>query len=135
MKYWEQLKTYSTLFRNLNKFRNLERNYSDKLNQCAVVAILKMNPSLASSLDLKNSENTEQEYFVQNLADQFDALANNQLTTDPHSTSANKSEPVLELLFNQRAVMQGSRHSGQICYPGGALDQGETDLQGGVREV
>lgn len=25
-------------------------------------------------------------------------------------------------------------HSGQICFPGGKLDQGESDIEGGVRE-
>lgn len=45
------------------------------------------------------------------------------------------SVPLLEILFTQRTVMEGHRHSGQICFPGGGLDFGETDFDGAVREV
>ena len=31
--------------------------------------------------------------------------------------------------------MPGSRHSNQVCFPGGGVDAGETDLEAGIREV
>jgi len=46
-----------------------------------------------------------------------------------------KSLHQLEMLFIKRAVRKGDRYSGDVAFPGGKQEPGETDLQTVVREV
>jgi 8-oxo-dGTP pyrophosphatase MutT (NUDIX family) len=51
-------------------------------------------------------------------------------TTSPAPSSAS-----LQILFLKRAVREGDPFSGHVCFPGGHIEKGETELEGAVREA
>lgn len=135
----DQIKSLTNLFRICRAYIPEERRHFKSISQTAVVSIFRFNTefiqthqSLKSKLKcVINPENknilgqrevVRFETFIQILSQHMESLLNS-------------TNPVFELFYNRRTIMPGSRHSGQVCFPGGKLDKGETDVQAGMREV
>lgn len=58
-----------------------------------------------------------------------------QLMSNYTIEGGSSDENILEILFTQRVANHGDLHSGEVCYPGGKVDKGESDLEGALREV
>lgn len=143
MKKWEQLKATINLFNQVNKHALSERKHSQNLHQCSVVSIFRLNkeyllkrPNLASKINSELiSGNSRLAGSKQGIdIDKLVAILEEQMIEEQDSQCEGE-DSVLELIFNERASMKGNRHSAQICFPGGALDDGETDVTAGIREV
>ena len=119
MKLSAQLRCMKNLFR--LESNNIDRRvYSTNARQCAVVSLFRLNPEFKSKLGIKNKIISHDDF----------------LSIIKEDKKLDKLGPcsAFDLLFMTRPVRKGDKHSGQICLPGGKLDFGENDIEGGERE-
>lgn len=126
------LECFAELIKTTSNYIKINRPYDPEIRQCSVVTIFKFstefllnNPYFAESL--KNILKRESETQILDL---LLIIADHEI-----DKADNPSKKILEILYTQRIVNIKDRHSGQVCFPGGKLDENESDFEGGIREV
>lgn len=130
----ETLESFYNLVKHTIRYKDIQRIYSDEIVQCSVMTIfkfqinfLRQNPKFSENLKSILSSNFR---FSNPPVDDLLELIRSRIT----SRIKFKGD-ILEIFYTQRVSNTGDLHSGEVCFPGGKLDQGETDLQAALREV
>ena len=131
----DQLKGFLQFTKIVSRYKTAERIYQEDKMQCSTVSIFKFsekylldNPAFTKKAQDLFSENDDKthENLEQLLLDELDHIS---------KTSPTLTDNTIDLLYIQRTTREGDRHSGQVAFPGGKNDEGESDIQAGLREV
>lgn len=120
------------------------RTIAGKTTQSSVALIFRLNPELTKFYDSNKIQQTiinegsleESIIYRENILNENYRILNNyldKLLEENSTASVNKS--LVEILLIQRAKVEGDLHSGQIAYPGGKNNKGESDFHTVAREV
>lgn len=96
--------------------RTASRSFDSEVVRCAVACVLRLRPDLLRVPD-KFASTAELEEQVRKLA------------------ALHPNEGLFEVLFTRRVDDLKDKHSGQVCFPGGKLDEGENEQVACEREV
>lgn len=109
-----------------------EKNVVGKKRQSAVAMIFRLNPKLFKGTGLQTLPPIDRPIGERvtpytNVSGIFKKYCEtSKFSADDH---------LFELLYMRRAVNERDRHSGQIAFPGGKVDNDETDFEAVLREV
>lgn len=137
---------FKSLIEKVSQFIPIDRSFNPQIRQCSVITLfkfsnsyLKKNPQFTSALKkILNLNQKSSSFNHPEALTQLISLIKSQISKIQKSTETDtkiKGDNILKILFSQRIVNPRDRHSGQICFPGGNLDKGESDLEGGIREL
>lgn len=127
-----QVNSLTNLARTLQSFKSKPLKNTSEIRQSCVALIFRFNPVLLPHFPIAST------YFTPNYSflidhSTFSMILDNFFFKLPSSLEL--PESAFEILFIQRAFNKNDRHSGQIAFPGGKCDGGETDIEAVCREV
>ena len=103
--------------------------YSDKHTLTSVGAVFRINPKAKVDADrLRQALTAIAGVSQAKLSVDATRQLESQLAIDMPDDS-------LEMLYCQRVERPGDIHKGEICFPGGHVDKGESDMQAAAREI